>query len=265
MLVDYFKKNSESLLRLKDVLLLLLILFDLAFIVVITIYDVTPDDLYFMAVFDLVVCIILFINLIGLYYHSEDSLGQFIKSHLIDFISIIPFNFIFFRYLAIFRIFRILQILNVIKVFNFTTFDNDSFRYLVRNQLLKLITIILFLYMIISSIVLYFVDESFTSLFDAFWYNIVTVTAVGYGDLTPITTSGKLIGILTIIVGVLFISVFTAAMSGLYMRKPETETREILKEKIGNLEKDNDRLNKQIDEMQEKLDEINGKLDKITK
>lgn len=37
-------------------------------------------------------------------------------------------------------------------------------------------------------------DASILSMKDALWYSIVTLTTVGYGDLSPVTTAGKLIG-----------------------------------------------------------------------
>ena len=38
------------------------------------------------------------------------------------------------------------------------------------------------------------VDASITSMKDALWYSVVTMTTVGYGDLAPVTVAGKLIG-----------------------------------------------------------------------
>ena len=37
-------------------------------------------------------------------------------------------------------------------------------------------------------------DASITSIKDALWYSVVTLTTVGYGDLSPVTAMGKIIG-----------------------------------------------------------------------
>ena len=49
-------------------------------------------------------------------------------------------------------------------------------------------------------------DSSFASIPDAFWYSIVTMTTVGYGDKVPNTLIGKLIGSVCAVTGVLAIA-----------------------------------------------------------
>lgn len=256
-------KKIKTLVQLKNVILILLIIIDLLFIISITFFTISLDDLEFMADFDLFVCIILGLNLIGMYHFSDETPSQFLKSHVIDIISIIPFNFIFFRYLAVFRIFRILQFFQVIRIFNIKEINVNSIKYFIQNQLLKVISLILLIYIIVSSIILFNVDESFFSIFDSIWYTIVTVSGVGYGDITPTTYVGKAIGMLTIILGVFFISIFTAAMAGLYAEKTELKTRNKIKKELNILKEENNELKEQLQNMERKIDKIDKKLDDL--
>lgn len=257
------KKDHEKLIQFQHLILILLIIIDLIFIVTITFFNLPPNDLVFMAYFDLFVCILLFINLVFEYKNKDVSSWVFLKTHIIDIISIIPFNFIFLRYLTLFRVFRILQFFQVIRVINIRKSNLMSFKYFVKNQLLRTLAIILVIYMVLSSIILFTIDSSFVSIFDSFWYNLVTITGVGYGDVTPMTTPGKVLGMLTIVIGVLFISVFTAAMSALYMEQPEQETRETVKKHLIEAKNENEMLKKEIIEMKDETIRLNKKIDEL--
>lgn len=257
-------RENEKLVQFVNIILILLIVIDLIFIIAITIFNLPASDIEFMAYFDLFVCILLAINLIFEYIDSDEGALEFLKTHVIDIISIIPFNFIFLRYLTVFRVFRIIQFIQVIRVVNIKKANVYSFRYFVQNQLLRTLTIILVVYMVISSIILFTLDDSFLSVFDSFWYNLVTISGVGYGDITPISSPGKVIGMLTIIIGVLFISVFTAAMSALYMEKPEEETREALRNHLTEIKRENKCLKKELDDIKEETNKLNKKIDDLT-
>ena len=256
--------DNEKLIQFKNIILIMLITIDLIFIVAISIFNLPPNDIAFMAYFDLIVCFLLFINLIFEFRDREGSVFEFLKTHIIDIISIIPFNFIFLRYLTLFRVFRIIQFFQVIRVVNFRKTNIYSLKYFVQNQLLRTLTIILVIYMVLSSIILFSIDDSFLSVFDSFWYNLVTITGVGYGDVTPVSSPGKVIGMLTIVIGVIFISVFTAAMSALYMEQPEQKTRDAVKQYLKETKKENEELKNEINKLEEKTVKLNEKIDDLT-
>lgn len=256
--------TNEKLVQFKNLILILLIIIDLIFIVAITVFDLPANDIEFMAYFDLLVCILLAMNLVSEYLSRDCSRWEFLKTHILDIISIIPFNFIFLRYLTVFRVVRIIQFFQVIRVINIRKADANPFRYFVQNQLLRTLTIILILYMAISSIILFTIDDAFLSVFDSFWYNLVTITGVGYGDYTPMTSAGKIIGMLTIIIGVLFISVFTAAMSALYMQQQEDEIKETVEGRFDLISKENEHLKGELEQIKEETVELNRKIDKLT-
>lgn len=257
-------EDEEKLSQFKNLVLVLLIIIDLIFIVTITFFNIPQDDVTFMVYFDLFVCILLFINLAFEFKNRDSSASQFLKEHIIDIISIIPFNFIFLRYLTLFRVFRIIQIFQIIRVVNLRNINIHSFRYFVENQLLRTLAVILIIYMVISSIILLTIDDSFASIFDSFWYGLVTITGVGYGDITPVSTVGKVIGMLTIVIGVLFISVFTASMSALYMEKPEKETRNAVDKYLMESQKEKEDIKSEIDQLKEETIKLNKKIDELT-
>lgn len=65
-----------------------------------------------------------------------------------------------------------------------------------------------------GALVLYFVEGAINphihSLLDTVWWAVATVTTVGYGDINPVTTTGKIIGIILMIVGTTLFWSYTA-------------------------------------------------------
>jgi voltage-gated potassium channel len=52
-----------------------------------------------------------------------------------------------------------------------------------------------------------------TSFFDALWWSTATITTVGYGDVFPITTAGRIVGGVTMVVGISTFAVVTAKVA----------------------------------------------------
>ena len=59
----------------------------------------------------------------------------------------------------------------------------------------------------------YGINPKILSYMDALWFSFSTVTTVGYGDVTPITTAGRILGILMMLLGTTFFVTFTALFS----------------------------------------------------
>lgn len=51
---------------------------------------------------------------------------------------------------------------------------------------------------------------------DAMWWSVVTATTVGYGDVSPVTPEGRLIGVGLMLVGIVLMGVFTATVSSVF-------------------------------------------------
>jgi voltage-gated potassium channel len=86
-----------------------------------------------------------------------------------------------------------------------------------------------------SAISLYLLEfgknDSITSLLDSVWWAVSTVTTVGYGDVSPITPAGRIVGIFTMIVGTALFWSYTALFAEALVTQDisdiETELRSV--------------------------------------
>ncbi len=62
-------------------------------------------------------------------------------------------------------------------------------------------------------------SETVRSPADALWWAVVTVTTVGYGDVSPVSGEGRLVALVLMCVGVVVISVFTATLSSFFVEE----------------------------------------------
>jgi Ion channel. len=67
--------------------------------------------------------------------------------------------------------------------------------------------IIIFMILTISSTVMYYLEnpiqpEKFSSVLDAMWWGVITLSTVGYGDVYPISPAGKLVGAIVALSGI---------------------------------------------------------------
>ncbi|MCI0750380.1 MAG: ion transporter [Flammeovirgaceae bacterium] len=135
---------------------------------------------------------------------------KFAKSFMgiIDLLSFLPFYLAFlpldlrflriFRLLAFFRMFKIARYLHALSIFRRVIHDR-------REQLVLTVIFILFTLIVISSIMFYVENDAqpdvFTSIPATMWWGVSTITTVGYGDMVPVTTAGKILSGMFAIVG----------------------------------------------------------------
>ncbi|XP_028309391.1 potassium voltage-gated channel subfamily A member 10 [Gouania willdenowi] len=176
--------------------------------------------------------------------------------NLIDVISIIPYFVTVITELATTPAessghnmsLAILRIIRLVRVFRIFKLSRHSKGLQILGQTLKasmrelgLLIFFLFIGVILFSSAIYFaeVDEpntQFVSIPDGFWWAVVTMTTVGYGDMCPITMGGKMVGTLCAIAGVLTIAlpvpVIVSNFNYFYHRETEAEDKLPLKDAV---------------------------------
>lgn len=59
--------------------------------------------------------------------------------------------------------------------------------------------------------------EKTPSMFDAVWWSFVTITTVGYGDVTPLTLGGRITGVVVMVFGIGLLGMFTATVASIFV------------------------------------------------
>ena len=72
-------------------------------------------------------------------------------------------------------------------------------------------------------------NSSINTLFDAVWYTIVTITTVGYGDITPLSLSGRLSAMILLIVGVALFGVLSGKFASFILDRQRKKDRGLIK------------------------------------
>ncbi|KAI1719914.1 ion transport protein [Ditylenchus destructor] len=110
------------------------------------------------------------------------------------------------------RILRVLRVIRIIKLGRFSSGLQTFGMTLQRSQKqLQMMTIVLLTGVVFFSTMIYFLEKDeegtpFTSIPAAYWWCIVTMTTVGYGDVVPTTTVGKVVASAAIMSGVLVLA-----------------------------------------------------------
>lgn len=82
-------------------------------------------------------------------------------------------------------------------------------------------------YILIAALVIFNVEpDSFNSFFDAIYWATVSLTTVGYGDIYPITTIGRIVTMVSSIFGIAIVALPAGIITAGYMNEINSEKEE---------------------------------------
>ena len=157
------------------------------------------------------------------YLYPDESKGKAIWNFVTSFegitelCTILPMFFL--SGFVVFRMLRVVRILNLFRI----NANTDSFHviktvlYEKRNQLLSSLFIV-FVLMLSASLFMYSAEhkaqpELFKNAFSGMWYAFSTILTIGYGDISPVTIVGKIMGVLIGFLGVGLVAIPTGIIS----------------------------------------------------
>ena len=146
---------------------------------------------------------------------------------LIDLVAILPFYIqALFPGLDL-RVLRALRLLRILKLNHYNSALDDLFGAIVEEKKSFVTTLYIFsVAFVLSSSLIYYAEhkvqpEDFRSIPDAMYWSIITLTTVGYGDVSPITVFGKGIAAITAIFGVVVVALLTGIVANAFNKQME--------------------------------------------
>lgn len=205
----YFGNNESEKSLMVDKIIMILI-FLTSFFYIIETYPLPQIVLDSMIVIDILIMFIFTVEVIVRFWVSEFKKRYFNSIYTwIDILAIFPFWFGIgnLNFLRIFRFFKILRYSERYLKFNshipfFGDFD-------VHKVFLIKMLFTLFVILYVSSGMIYTFErpynDNIVTFDDSLYFTLVTVTTVGFGDITPVTKLGKIVTMFVIISGVILI------------------------------------------------------------
>jgi len=169
------------------------------FLLTISFFLDSESELYkLLNLYDYGLCIFFLYDFFAELRRSKNRWKYFFTYGWLDLLSSIPVihELRFARAFRVFRVFRIFKSYKILVNFLKSNKKESFYGFSVMFIILSIITS--------SFLVLYFEHESgnITTAEETLWWSFVTITTVGYGDLYPVTTFGRIFASILIITGI---------------------------------------------------------------
>lgn len=170
------------------------------------------------------------------YKYNKKSVSSFIRypfslMAIIDLISILPSLTIInsgFKVLRVLRMIKAFRVFRVFKALRYSRSVEIIVNVLKRSkESLVAVGTLAVAYILIAALVIFNVEpDSFNSFFDAIYWATVSLTTVGYGDIYPVTTIGRIVTIGSSIFGIAIVALPAGIITAGYMNEINSEKEE---------------------------------------
>ena len=216
-----------------NLFILLLTVFSLA-VMVLLVLPLDPQTHQLLYFYDNAVCVIFLMDFAYNITGSRPKRAYFIHQRgWLDLLGSIP-AFGLFQLSALLRLARLSRLARITRLLRGNA-RRELVRDMVENrgQYATFITILAAgVVLCVSSILMLQFegrspDANIVTGGDALWWGFVTITTVGYGDFYPVTTLGRMIGVLVMFAGVGIIGALASILASLLVPPPKTEETEV--------------------------------------
>ncbi len=150
---------------------------------------------------------------------------------IIDLVSILPSLTVVNAGFKALRVLRLIRTLRIFRVFKVIRYSKNI--QIIKNVLAKskggLLTVSTLAvgYILVSALVIMNVEpDSFNNYFDAIYWATVSLTTMGYGDIYPVTTAGRIVTMFSSFIGIAIVALPAGIITAGYMSEIEDQKKQ---------------------------------------
>jgi len=141
---------------------------------------------------------------------------------IIDLLSVFPTFLPVNSGLRLLKIFRLLRSFRVFRAFRMFRYSKSItiIVNVIRNQRVPLLAVctLAAAYVLLSALVIFNVEpDTFETFFEAFYWAMVSLTTVGYGDIYPVSVAGRVVAMLSSLIGIAVVALPSGIITAGYM------------------------------------------------
>ncbi len=171
---------------------------------------------------------------------------------IIDLLATLPPYLSFFfpsaRYMILLRSFRFIRVFRIFKLFSFLN-EGYLLMHSLRKSLNKIMVYFMFVLILVTCLgtLMYMIENGqpgteFTDIGTSVYWAIVTMTTVGYGDITPVTPLGRILSAFIMLLGYTIIAVPTGIVSATFIDETNKKVEKGLCPRCGGKVRSKDRF-----------------------
>lgn len=224
-------ENNDTLQgRIFDIFIQFLIILSLASFTIETLPNLSEEAIRIFKYIEIFTVLIFTAEYLSRIFVADQKI-KFIFSFfgIIDILAILPFYLSTGIDLRSIRILRLLRLFRAFKLLRYSIAIKRFHRALIiAKEELVLFTIVSVMVLYFAAVGIYFFEnkaqpEAFSSVFQSLWWALATLTTVGYGDVYPITASGKIFTFFVLMIGIGIVAVPTGLVASALSKAREVE------------------------------------------
>lgn len=181
----------------------------------------SPQQMRALDAADLVIAIIFFGEFWIRFFKAGDK-KLFLRKHWWELLASIPIPSTTTQALRGLNVLRLIRVIRLLRLLRLKVVLAASSRFTEKTHLIY-ISVVAGLVLMSAALGFHYmeagVNPNVHSLWDSFWWTVVTITTVGYGDIYPVTTGGRIIAIFLMLGGIACFSAITATISAYIISK----------------------------------------------